>query len=198
VTWEPDYITSAQLKSYARISHDVDDAEVALAVTAASRAVDGACSRQFGQVAASTEWLFTANWNGSTRRWHVPIEDLASSAGLTVTIDGTASTAYTLRPTRAVAKGRVYIELVFDDAVSVSGDIDAIALTSDQWGWTTPPPTVVEASLIQGSRFLARRDSPFGIAGSPDSGSEMRLLSRLDPDVRMMLVAAKLVRLVAA
>jgi hypothetical protein len=198
MTWAPDYITSAQLKAYARIGDDVDNAQVALAVTAASRAVDGCGGRQFGQIGASTEWLFTARWDSGCRRWSVPIEDLTAGTGLTVTIDGTATTAYTLRPTRAVDQGKVYTELLFNDGVSVVGDLDAVAITSDQWGWAAVPGVVEQATLIQASRFLSRRESPYGIAGSPDSGAEQRLLSRLDPDVRLMLVAAGLVRLVVA
>ena len=44
-----------------------------------------------------------------------------------------------------------------------------------------------EATLLQASRLAARRDSPFGVAGSPDAGSEMRLLARVDPDVAVAL-----------
>lgn len=198
MSWAPDYITPSQLKEYTRISDDLDNTQVALACTAASRAVDGACGRQFGKVSASTTWLFTARWDNSRRRWFVPIEDLSSGSGMVVEVDGVAVTSYTLLPTRAVDKGKVFTELVFGESVSVSSDIDAISITSDKWGWSSVPSVAEMASLLQGSRFMARRDSPYGIAGSPDTGSELRLLSRLDPDVRMMLMAAGLARLVTA
>jgi len=51
-----------------------------------------------------------------------------------------------------------------------------------QWGWTAVPAQVPGAARIQLSRFDWRRDAPAGIAGSPDSGSEIRLLAKLDPD----------------
>jgi hypothetical protein len=41
--------------------------------------------------------------------------------------------------------------------------------------------------MLQASRFYARRDSPYGVAGSPDLGSEVRLLSKVDPDVAVSL-----------
>jgi hypothetical protein len=40
---------------------------------------------------------------------------------------------------------------------------------------------------MQASRLLSRRDAPFGIAGSPEMGSEMRLLAKLDPDVDLLV-----------
>jgi hypothetical protein len=43
------------------------------------------------------------------------------------------------------------------------------------------------ATLLQGGRLYTRRSALFGIAGSPESGSEMRLLSKVDPDVAVML-----------
>lgn len=49
------------------------------------------------------------------------------------------------------------------------------------------PASVKLATMIQGSRWAKRRDSPFGIAGSPEMGNEMRLLARIDPDVAVLL-----------
>jgi hypothetical protein len=42
------------------------------------------------------------------------------------------------------------------------------------------------ATKIQASRLFVRRQSPFGIAGSPEIGT-VRLGSRLDPDVEVLL-----------
>jgi hypothetical protein len=49
------------------------------------------------------------------------------------------------------------------------------------------PSAVKQACLIQASRFFTRRYAPFGVAGSPESGSEMRLLAKVDPDVAVIL-----------
>jgi hypothetical protein len=51
------------------------------------------------------------------------------------------------------------------------------------WGWSAVPPAIEQATLLQASRLLIRRDSPYGVAGSPEAGTEIRLLARLDPDV---------------
>jgi hypothetical protein len=54
------------------------------------------------------------------------------------------------------------------------------------FGWNSVPPEVNSACIIQASRIFNRRQSPFGIAGSPDIGT-VRLLSRLDADVEALL-----------
>jgi hypothetical protein len=46
---------------------------------------------------------------------------------------------------------------------------------------------VLAAAKLQCARWNFRRDAPAGVAGSPDQGSEIRLLSRLDPDVAVSL-----------
>jgi len=59
MAWAPDYITSAQLKAYLRIDDTVDDAQIALAVTAASRAVDRAGGSRHDQLVAAAAWFYT-------------------------------------------------------------------------------------------------------------------------------------------
>jgi len=49
------------------------------------------------------------------------------------------------------------------------------------------PGPIHQACLIQTNRLIMRRDAPFGVAGSPEVGSEVRLLARLDPDVETMV-----------
>jgi hypothetical protein len=55
-----------------------------------------------------------------------------------------------------------------------------------QRGWSQVPAAVSQAAILQTVRVHARRAVPFGVAGSPDGGI-VRLLSRLDPDVELML-----------
>jgi hypothetical protein len=64
-----------------------------------------------------------------------------------------------------------------------------MTVTSDKWGWPTVPTPAKVATMLQTARLAARRDSPFGIAGSPSEGSELRLLATLDPDLKTSLTA---------
>ncbi|MBW0117024.1 hypothetical protein [Pseudonocardia abyssalis] len=176
-----DYATTAELGAYLRITDDVDDVTLALAIAASSRAIDVASNREFGLTATPELRYYTANYDRRSSRYIVQIDDLMTADDLVVTKDGVAVTDYTLAPRNAPAKGQPYTELW----VSSAGEVEVTAL----WGWTEVPDAVKSACLMQASRLFARRDSPFGVAGSLDMGSEMRLLAKIDPDVEVTLRA---------
>lgn len=186
--WAPDYITTAELKAALRIDDNADDAELAAYITAASRSIDQHCNRQFGVVAAPEQRWYTARPNFRRGLWVVDVDDLMSTIGLTVLVDTTAVTKYTLEPRNAAAEGKPWTRLVFatDAEKQPDGSAGQVAATAP-WGWTAFPVAVKQAAKLQGSRFAARRDSPYGIAGSPSQGSELRLLARVDPDVAVSL-----------
>lgn len=194
MAWAPDYVTSAELKAFLRISDTDDDAQVALAIAAASRAVDTHCGRQFGVVAAAEQRFYTGQWDRRLCRWVVVVDDLMSTsnfAAITVDADGdTVGTVddYVLEPRNAAAKGRPWTQILVrpDSTYKPTGARDEVAVTA-LWGWSAVPSAVKQATLLQASRIFARRNSPYGIAGSPDDGSEMRLLARVDPDVAVTL-----------
>jgi uncharacterized phiE125 gp8 family phage protein len=188
MTWAPDYVTSADLKAYLGITDTVDDAQLALAVAAASRAVDRATNRQFGLVAAPEERVYTARWDKRRCRWVVEIDDLMTAVGLTVTTDAGTVDVFDLQPGNAAGEGLAWTRLVVapESAVQPTADENGVSVTA-QWGWAAVPATVKQATLLQASRLFARRKAPFGVAGSPELGSELRLLARLDPDVAVVL-----------
>lgn len=192
--WEPDYVAVADLADELRIDDNEDDVQLARWVTSASRAVDDHCKRQFGQLAAAEARQYTPEWSKSRGVWLVPIDDLMvaptevaveqHSAGVFVVVTGSV-----FRPINAAAKARPWTELALPDTAavgSVFGREGSVRVTA-RWGWSAVPVPVKQATLLQASRFAIRRDSPYGIAGSPDTGSEMRLLAKVDPDVAVSL-----------
>lgn len=188
MVWAPDYLTLAELKAFVKVDDAVDDVQLAMAITAASRAVDEHCNRQFGQVAAAEERRYTAWYDHERGRWVVDIDDLQDATGLTVEVDGDAVTPYTLEPVNAVLKGKAWTRLVVSDesAVLPAGDANEVAIEA-LWGWSAVPASVKQATALQGNRLASRRTSPLGVAGSPEAGSELRLLARVDPDVAVSL-----------
>ncbi|MEU5721575.1 hypothetical protein ABZ783_07110 [Micromonospora sp. NPDC047738] len=184
MAWAPAYVSAEDLKSFVRVADAVDDPQVALAVEAASRAVDSQCRRQFGKVDAPAARRYTAQLECG--RWVVDIDDLMSTTGLAVTVPGGTVTGYDPEPVNAAADGRPWTRLVISGSRLPTGAANEVTVTA-AWGWTAVPEAVKQATLLQASRFLARRDSPYGIAGSPDAGSEVRLLARVDPDVAVIL-----------
>lgn len=188
MTWQPDYASAAELKAYEHIdpSDSVDDAQIALAITAASRAIDRATNRQFGIVAAPEARFYTARWDRGRCRYVVDIDDLMTEVGLEVESNGTAVTGYALKPVNATALGKPWTQMVIDLGTSVSLLEDGVEVTAS-WGWTAVPTTIKQATLLQALRFVKRRDAPFGVAGSPELGSELRLLAKVDADVAVMV-----------
>lgn len=201
MAWAPDYIDVNDLGTWERVGDSFDDDEFALAISAASRAIDGHCNRQFGKVGNPELRYYTArpDYNRSSQgvwtpwgAWVVDIDDLDDLTDMTVTVPvngvQTAITDYTLEPVNAVVKGMVFTRLVVSPTSTVQpvGDANEVAITAP-WGWTTIPTAVTLAARLQASRFVSRRDSPYGVAGSPQDGSELRLLAKLDPDVAVSL-----------
>jgi len=194
MAWAPDYCTLMEMRHFKHIDDDVDDVELGIAVTATSRAIDLDCNRQFGVVASVEERFYTAEWDRRRCRWVVAIDDLMTITGLDPQIqdsDGVdlgAIDSYVLEPRNAAVKGRPWEALVVkpDSTRTPTGAEFECAFTG-LWGWTAVPVPIKGATLLQGSRFDIRRDSPYGIAGSPSEGSELRLLAKVDPDVAVML-----------
>lgn len=191
MAWAPDYLTVDELKSYERIDDDVDNAELTRAIATASRAIDQATGRQFGKTDAPEARYFTAEFHRRRQRWVITIDDVMTVDDLVIKFD-TADDAtyageidhYQLKPVNALQLGEPWTQIVVhpSSAVRPSALDDAVEVTAT-FGWLEVPESIKQACALQASRFAARRDSPYGIAGSPDQGSELRLLAKLDPDV---------------
>ncbi len=188
MTWTPVYATSAQLRSYMRVAAVTGDAADILedtvtytpAVTAASRAIDYAAGRQFG---ASTiaDRKYTPWYSPHAAAYFIDIDDMMDSTGMTATTSASVvvTSSVVLYPLNAAANGRPWTMMKVTSALDVT--VHAV------WGWTAVPATIVQATLLQASRLVKRRDAPFGVAGSPEMGNELRLLAKLDPDVEVMI-----------
>jgi hypothetical protein len=190
MAWEPDYAQLDDVKLWLRIPDDdtTDDTVIADAITASSRAVDEHCKRQFGLVAAPELRSYPIAYSAGGLRV-VMIDDLMSLAGLVLQVDGVDVAPVRWWPQNAPQRGRPYTRVYLPAAtVCTSGTADLTA----SWGWTAVPPTVATATKMQAARLAKRRDAPFGVAGSPELGSELRLLAKVDPDVAVTL--AKYVR----
>lgn len=189
MAWEPDYITVEEAKASLRIGDDADDVEIATWVTTASRTIDAHCNRQFGQLDAATAFTYTETpvYSVHLGMWFLAIDDVQDVTGLLIDGVALADTGAALWPRNAAAKGRVYTSLVWPSSTWWSPPTDAIVVTA-RFGWAAVPTAVQGACKLQVSRFHARRDAPYGVAGSnTDGGSELRLLARVDPDVAVAL-----------
>lgn len=179
MSWGPDYATAEDLAAFVRIPDDLDAAQMDLALAAASRAIDNHCHRQFGSATGTRTYTPTA-YDNLTGRWEVSTDDLHDAAPV-ITVGAVPVAAFTLTPRNSAPNGEPWTGVSIPTASGI-GFASEVAITGG-FGWAVTPPAIVQATLLQASRLLSRRDSPYGVAGSPEAGSELRLLARLDPDV---------------
>lgn len=169
------YASVAEFKDYVRIPEedDADDAVLEVALAAASRAVDRFTGRVFGN-AEDTRTFDVVDG-------YAIVDDLSR-------IDEVKLNGKTVTPSpwprNAASVGRPY-ERLFFTGTNVRGEVEVTGL----FGWTAVPEAIKQATLLQANRIRARRDAPLGVAGSPETGSELRLLARLDPDVEVLVRA---------
>lgn len=200
MAWAPDYITLEDIREILAIEDDpdvADDGVIERAIAAASRAIDRHCCRQFGKVDEPQARVYTARWSRSRGAWLVPIDDMMTLDGFAAAADRDGDGVYETeldpviaRPRNAVERGYAWTELLIPalavgQPTGAEGDVQVTAL----FGWTAVPTAVEQACQLQTTRLVIRKDAPFGVAGSPNSGSEMRLLARVDPDVAVTLRA---------
>lgn len=181
--WAPDYSTPQLVTDYLDVDTGSVDAYVGMWITTVSRNVDDFCHRQFGKTDAPEERYYTPVWDRRDQCWYVDVDDLDGAAAADLVIEddsGQTVTGAVLLPRNAAVKGRPYERLRLNVA---TGEIAGTAV----WGWSAVPAAVPTALLLFAARLNARMDSPFGIAGSPSEGSEIRLLAQLDPDFRTVL-----------
>lgn len=186
--WKPDYVTLAEIKTYLDLADTVDDVQLQMWCTAASRAIDKRCNRQFGQLAAPAARVYRRRpvYDFTTGRWALDIDDVQDVTGMTVGGVAYASAGAVLLPDNAPADGEPWTRISWTDDPAIFNLGWSITIVA-RWGWTAVPAQVVAAAKLQTNRWNARRRSPLGVAGSPDQGSEVRLLAKLDPDVATAL-----------
>lgn len=181
MAWKPSYITEDELAVYLDgEGAEYDSAMLPLWAATASRAVDQYAGRQFGSSGTVQVREYEAVSQRATGAVLAYIDDLYSSVGLTVTDaadEPITADYYRLGDRNAILNGQVYTTICV-------GRPGPITLSSDKWGWPVVPDSVKVATFIQAARLAFRQASPHGIAGSPDAGSEQRLLATLDPDLK--------------
>lgn len=191
------YASLGDLKSAIRITDAGSDVLLQVALDAATGAIDEYCNRTFAIGGGVVTRYYTPNANGT-----VSTDDIYDATGLVISVGGTivpvavpnVSAGYTLTPENALALKEPFTGFYYQSFPLAAWPLlwavqrANAAVTTDKWGYAaTIPPAVQMACLLQASRWFARRNSPYGIAGSPEAGSELRLLAKLDPDVAVML-----------
>jgi hypothetical protein len=186
------YTTLADVRNALQIEDSIDDTDIQAAILAASRMIDDYCQRGFyqeGTLASPVVKYYTP-----VSPWYLEIDDLIQPTEIASRANqsGPFSTIWDLdtdimyepinnpelgRPVTRLLAVRTYVwPYFFPQTVKITG----------VWGFSSIPYEVQLACKIQAARLFVRKQSPFGIAGSVELGT-VRLNSRLDPDVEMLL-----------
>jgi hypothetical protein len=190
------YCSLADVKSSARITDNVDDSMLELAVESASRLIDSYTQRYFYNAGTATR-LFAPQDSYVTE-----LDDLITLTTLQ-TSDGESfdttwqAKDYQLEPLNGVVDGltnhpATRIRAV-DDFIFTYLDGEATVRVTGVWGWSATPTAVKQATVIQAARIFKRNDSPLGIAGFGEMGA-VRVGTQLDPDVKQLIEPYRKVR----
>lgn len=185
------YATLAELKVFIGIPDTVDDATLQVALDASQEQVDAFTGRRF-----SPDGSAVVRYYGAINNQTVHIDPLATTTDLAVAVDqdgdGTFEDTfvldvdYRLAPFNAPATAKPWTSMRVITGNTFPEGNRRVRVTA-RWGFSAVPSSVKQATLIQASRLWKRKDSPFGVAGSPEMGNELRLLAALDPDVQALL-----------
>jgi hypothetical protein len=185
------YCTLQDVKNALAIDDPQDDLAIEAAIMAASRMIDDYTGRFFykdGTQASPVTRYYTAQdwWTTNVDDFTV-ITEIATDDNfdqLYTTI--WAADDYLVEPVNNPRRGWPYTRILAIGAYIFPYNLPQSVRVTAAWGWSAVPEEVKMACKLQAARFFIRRQSPFGIAGSPEIGT-VRLSSRLDPDVELLL-----------
>jgi len=186
------YASLSLVKTAARITDNIDDTLLELAIESSSRLIDGHCQRHFYVTSSESRYYAADNSYACT------IDDVAgtaitveTSSGIDGVFDETwASTDFQLEPLNRTSAGLSFPvnKLVAIDnylfPIDPNGE-SAVKVTAS-FGFATAIPTdVQQACVLMSLRQYKRYDSPLGVAGFGDMGAVR--VSRIDPDIQSLL-----------
>jgi len=172
------YATLTELRSHAQIGDNADDHMLEAALDAAVDQVDSYCRRTF------TNRPATRRYRQGRHTARLYVDDAVDVD--TVEVDGQVwpDGTWDLFPYNALDHDRPYTAIEGTRRMFV-GEVVVTGI----FGWPDIPAAVKQATLLQASRLAQRRNAAFGIAQVPgfDGNTGMRLLSKLDADVELLL-----------
>lgn len=205
MTIQNGYVTIEELKMALDNSgqakwNDYDDTILAMAIEGASRWIDKKLKTQFFQT--TEDRYFTARWGD--RIW---VDDFTAINSIKLDEDGDdthevtlASTDWKAWPRNAVSHGRPYrsIRTTLNGDYSFPVGIPDGVLVNADWGFNTgdsetdSPAEVRQACLLLSLRVYKRKDSIFGVAGSPQVGGVQIVQARITEDVDIMTLLGQI------
>ena len=192
------YCTLAEMKTYLGLSGSGQDDNLENAVDSASREIDAICGRFFYQTSSEAKYFTPIN------ALYVDVPDISSPSGLALLIDTTDDGSHD----KTLTINTDFYTAPLDAGNEVAG-VQAQPITqikildtrsserfnptivkqvkiTCQWGWSTVPHAIKQATLLQATRLFKRKDSPFSTYGNPETGTG-ELFNKFDPDAMKLI-----------
>jgi hypothetical protein len=190
------YCTLQQIKDSLRITDNVDDTLLELAVETASRQIDDYCERVF-YTTATTRYFVPRDSYVCETDDILSITTLKSSSAADGNYDVTWTTSdYQTEPINGIAGGITspvtQLRAVGDYLFPKSGEEVTVQVVGT-FGWSAVPTAIKYATILLSSRLFKRMDSPLGVAGIGDIG--VIRVSRIDPDIDALISPFKKMRM---
>lgn len=169
------------------------DADLTLAITAASRGIDKHCNRRFWADANANQ----VRHYSPTNRGLLLIDDLIELTSLKSDPTGdssfpdtwTQNEHFLLEPLNAAADGEPWtlIRVLPQSSFALPTARPRSVKVTGKFGWASVPAGIKEATMVIASKLLRRaREAPFGVVALGIEGGAMRII-RSDPDVGFLI-----------
>lgn len=174
------YVTLVELKAYLGITGSTNDTQLDDARTAASRAVDQFCERQFNKTTSATARVFYPDTCHKAT-----VDDFHTTTSLVIQTDsgddGTFETTwaaadYQLEPLNNMVDGEsgwpyyiIRVRTTGSNYFPMTGRGAPLQVTA-QWGWAAVPSGVKQATYYLAVDLFKLRETQFGVMGSGEWG----------------------------
>ena len=190
------YCALSELKTYLGLSGSGQDDNLENAIEGASREIDQYTGRIFYQTSSQDNYYTPNNF------FMQAVDDISTATGLVVKLDTTddgthnktltKDTDFALLPvnvTNALDQNQPYTQIkILDNRSSERFDPDIfnnIKVTA-QFGFSSVPDAIKQATFLQATRLFKRKDSPFSVYGNPETGTA-ELFNKFDPDALKLI-----------
>lgn len=191
---ESDYLTQAELKATLELTGETfADADIDLAIGAASRAVDDIANRRFFADADANQIRHYSPCSKS----FLLIDDLVTLTSLKIDTSGdllfdttlTENDDFVLEPLNAPDEDRPWraVRMHPNSSEHLPSFPRGVELTG-KFGWSAVPNRVKQATSIIASQMLRRsREAPFGVVAFGVEGGAAMRVATMDPQVKLLL-----------
>ena len=188
------YVTLDEYKGWPKIdtSDTRDNAELEVAIEAASRAIDNHCDRWFYVTGEQSRVYTPTNWRSVWTDDIVTVTAVKTDPGGDGTYEVTWATSdYELYPANAALDGEPWRKIAKADRGRYSFPaLQKSVEVTGTFGWAAVPTAVKAACVMQATRLHRRtKEAPMGIVHLPgvDGVGGMHVGRLLDGDVALLL-----------